>query len=189
MNILKISLVVLLLVTSATAIALSFKQPATVPAEVFHVDISKKAPKKYLDFRYSDFSKEDKVQLDCLAANMYHEAKNQGYFGMKAVGLVTMNRVEHKKFPSTVCDVIYQKRGKVCQFSWYCSKVKLKKSSKEYKVAREIAVLLYAQRYRVIDFTKGALFFHADYVSPYWSKILPRTTQIGNHIFYTKASR
>ena len=32
------------------------------------------------------------------------------------------------------------------------------------------------------DVTKGATYFHADYVSPNWG--LPKTTKIGTHIFY-----
>jgi spore germination cell wall hydrolase CwlJ-like protein len=184
MSILKISLVPLLLIV-ITLIATALLRPSIHTPEVFPVDLTDVTPDRYLEYNYQNFANQDKVQIDCLAANMYHEAKNQGYYGMKAVGLVTMNRVSHTKFPNEVCNVVHQKKGKVCQFSWYCSKVKLNKSSKEYKIARDIAVRLYAQRALVLDFTEGALFFHADYVSPYWSKILPKTTQIGRHIFYT----
>jgi len=67
-------------------------------------------------------------QLQCLALNIYHEARSESPLGQEAVGLVTMNRVQDKRYPDTVCDVVYQahvdskgrpKRNK-CQFSWYC---------------------------------------------------------------------
>jgi spore germination cell wall hydrolase CwlJ-like protein len=37
---------------------------------------------------------------------------------------------------------------------------------------------------QVIDITDGALFYHADYVTPSWAKIKQKTTEIGDHIFY-----
>jgi spore germination cell wall hydrolase CwlJ-like protein len=36
------------------------------------------------------------------------------------------------------------------------------------------------------DITKGATYYHADYVNPHWG--LPKTTQIGRHIFYKRQS-
>ena len=76
----------------------------------------------------------------CLAMNVYHEAKNQPFEGQVAVAQVVLNRVEDKRFPNTICEVVEQ--GPVyeswktrnddtldpiywpvknrCQFSWYC---------------------------------------------------------------------
>lgn len=34
------------------------------------------------------------------------------------------------------------------------------------------------------NYTKGADHYHADYVNPYWSKKLQKTSTIGRHIFY-----
>ena len=34
------------------------------------------------------------------------------------------------------------------------------------------------------NYTKGADHYHADYVNPYWSKKLQKTSIIGRHIFY-----
>ena len=39
--------------------------------------------------------------MDCLAYNIYFEAKGEGIDGMIAVGHVTKNRVESKLFPDT----------------------------------------------------------------------------------------
>lgn len=156
---------------------------------VYPIDLSdpSRKPLRSLEQRYYQLSQSDKKQVDCLATNMYHEAKNQGYYGMKAVGLVTMNRANHSRFPSSLCGVVYQKKDNVCQFSWYCSRKKLtlNKDSREYKIAQDLAVRLYTERHEVVDVTVGALFFHADYVNPRWNRSMVRTTQIGNHIFYT----
>ena len=44
----------------------------------------------------------------CLALNMYHEARSQGTAGLFAVSAVVLNRVNDKRFPNSVCEVIYQ---------------------------------------------------------------------------------
>ena len=131
------------------------------------------------------FSQNQKKQLDCLAKNMYHEAKGEGGFGWLAVGMVTMNRVESKRYPNTICKVVYQNNGKVWQFSWAGTKKKLTKPKKElYNEIYQLAILIYLHHSKMHDVTDNALFFHADYVSPYWSKKMKKTTKIGRHIFY-----
>ena len=44
----------------------------------------------------------------CLAMNVYHEAKNQPFEGQVAVAQVVLNRVEDKRFPNTICEVVEQ---------------------------------------------------------------------------------
>jgi spore germination cell wall hydrolase CwlJ-like protein len=41
---------------------------------------------------------------------------------------------------------------------------------------------MYANYEKMHDLTKGALFYHADYVNPRWK--LEKTAVIGRHIFY-----
>ena len=47
-------------------------------------------------------------EATCLAKNMYYEARNQGLAGQLAVSLVVMNRVKDKRYPDTICEVVYQ---------------------------------------------------------------------------------
>ena len=131
------------------------------------------------------FNKKQKKELECLTKNMYHESKGEGELGWLAVGMVTMNRVESKYYPNKVCDVVYQNNGKVYQFSWAATKKKLTKPKKElYNEIYQLAVLVYLYHEKMQDVTKDALFFHADYVNPYWSKKMNKTVKIGRHIFY-----
>ena len=44
----------------------------------------------------------------CLALNMYHEARGQGIAGELAVSAVVLNRVNDKRFPNTICEVVKQ---------------------------------------------------------------------------------
>ena len=71
---------------------------------------------------------------ECLAMNMYHEARNQGTAGVLAVTAVVLNRVHDDRFPDTICEVVEQGPTRSswkdptirypiknrCQFSWYC---------------------------------------------------------------------
>jgi spore germination cell wall hydrolase CwlJ-like protein len=142
--------------------------------------------------------------IECMAMNIYHEARNEIEAGRRAVGFVTMNRVKSDLFPNTVCEVVYQARlsrwhlensGKnvplknQCQFSWYCDG----KSDKiyepaKYEDARELAYQIIMGYNTMVDITDGALWYHADYVNPYWAKDYHRIGKIDTHIFYRERS-
>jgi len=47
-----------------------------------------------------------------------------------------------------------------------------------------LAVDVYANHDKMNDPSKGALFYHADYVRPVWRKNLDKVAVIGKHIFY-----
>lgn len=117
--------------------------------------------------------------MKCLALNVYYEARGEPISGQIAVAQVTMNRVAHKNWPNNVCDVVYQKK----QFSWtISSKNKSPKNKKLYKEIYEIAEEVYYLR--TADEVDGAVFFHADFVKPSWSKKMIKVGKIGGHIFY-----
>jgi len=46
--------------------------------------------------------------IDCMAKNIYFEAKSQPLVGQLAVGLVVLNRVKSKNWPNDICKVIYE---------------------------------------------------------------------------------
>tara|TARA_X000001388_G_scaffold62611_1_gene48400 strand:- start:548 stop:976 length:429 start_codon:yes stop_codon:yes gene_type:complete len=132
--------------------------------------------------------------LMCMALNMYHEAKNQSMLGQLAVGQVVMNRVEDKRFPDNVCDVVteavtYKGTDKPvlhkCQFSWYCDGQKDEPDfdSKEWWDAKEYASIVLSGTI-ILDVTEGATHYHATYVRPAWAKTKTKTTRIDRHIFY-----
>lgn len=125
-------------------------------------------------------SRHDKQQIQCLAENAYFEAGNQSHKGKIAVTNVVMNRVADKRFPKTPCGVVYQKSRGVCQFSWVCEGKKRIRDMTMFAASRKAAEDVYLRN--VGDVTKGAKFYHANYVNPGWN--LRRVTQIGAHIFY-----
>jgi N-acetylmuramoyl-L-alanine amidase len=148
---------------------------------------------KILEVEYSQLTTDAKRQVDCLAENIYHEAKSEPASGQIAVALVTLNRVNDERFPKDICGVVKQKtknyaNGKtVCQFSWYCMPVRLNKNSEYYQEALKHALHVYANHELIDDFTRGSLFYHADYVNPGWK--LLRTVVIGRHIFYKEGRK
>lgn len=146
---------------------------------------------KFITIHYNDLTKDAKLQVTCLADNIYHEAGIEPEVGKYAVAHVTMNRLKDERFPDTICGVVKERkrvssignRTVVCQFSWYCLPVRHARDSETYKEAMRIALFVYANYEHLKDVTHGALFYHADYVQPNW-KNLVKVTTIGRHIFY-----
>jgi N-acetylmuramoyl-L-alanine amidase len=135
---------------------------------------------------YQNLTASEKKEVDCLADNIWYEARSEPKDGQVAVGLVTLNRVKSKVFNSSVCGVVHQKTKTTCQFTWLCEgkKTITAKQRELYEDVRDIALYVYFNHAVIEDLTGGAIYYHADYVSPGWKK-LKKTTKIGRHIFYT----
>jgi N-acetylmuramoyl-L-alanine amidase len=123
----------------------------------------------------------------------------QGTAGWLAVTAVVLNRVNDRRFPNTICEVVTQgptrpswKDPSVripikhrCQFSWFCDgKSDNPKHEKSYNQMLDFAELLLSGAVDFIDITDGAQFYHADYVRPSWARTKKRTIEIEDHIFY-----
>ena len=137
---------------------------------------------------YNSLNEETQRQVTCLAENIYFEAAHEPLEGKKAVAFVTINRVLTGNYAPTICDVVYQKKGNVCQFSWYCdnkftSRRLTIKETNLYNEIRDLALHVVLNYEKLSDVTYGATFYHADYVKPNWKK-LDKVDQIGRHIFY-----
>ena len=142
-------------------------------------------------------------EVKCLAQNIYFEARDQKTKGQIAVALVTLNRVNSKRFPNSVCKVVYQanryKNGKLkkykCQFSWYCDGLSDRPRDRlAWKISLLIAraMLLkpgahikhYGEEWQMEDFLHGATHYHRKDVNPYWNKRMIKAMIIGDHIFW-----
>ena len=133
----------------------------------------------------------DEKELDCLAKNIYHEARGEDETGRKAVAQVVLNRVASKRYPNTVCEVVYQvtkhykTKRKTPQFSWtldgrsdainekdvYVGIVELAKGILQHGVETNVA---------------KSLLYHTTAVNPAWSKSkkIRIEATVGVHIFY-----
>lgn len=139
--------------------------------------------------KYADPNIDPEQQFECLAKNIYFEARDQSDHGQLAVAMVTLNRLVSDKYPNTICDVVYENRYRwtlhKCQFSWYCDG----KSDRPREVgawhhARDMADAA-LQRYAAgYDHTKGSTHYHSRKVDPHWAPHYNYVATIGDHLFY-----
>lgn len=134
----------------------------------------------------------------CLQQNIFFEARNQSTLGQVAVAWVTINRMESSKYPNTICEVVKQGRKNAdgsmvrhkCQFSWYCdgksdkipNNVIAKRAWEDAGIVAE--VVLYDWAKGKLSPVENSIMYHADYVTPKWSKSYNRVVKIDDHIFY-----
>jgi N-acetylmuramoyl-L-alanine amidase len=116
--------------------------------------------------------------LDCLARNIYHEARGETLVGQYAVAEVTMNRKASLGYPKTVCQVVHQKDA----FSWTGMKGLEEPAGVAWQRAVKVAQDVYYGR-RLSEM-HGATHYHATYVQPDWSGERERIGRIGRHVFY-----
>ena len=132
-----------------------------------------------------------KSAQDCLAINIYHEARGESKMGQEAVASVTMNRAEQDR--SKVCREVFRYK----QFSWtndLVSKVKkgvwkldqslIPRERAAWAKAQKIAAAALTGKMR--DRTRGATHYHTTDIAPYWKWSLTPTKLIGKHQFYSK---
>ena len=131
-------------------------------------------------------------QVQCMALNVYYEARGSNLADQAAVADVVLNRVNDSRYPDTVCGVVKQgmkdangnMRRNKCQFSWYCDgKHDRPQDGDRWAEAQSIAWnMVEDNKFRGI--TEGATHYHATYVEPQWASTLQLVGRIGAHIFY-----
>lgn len=127
-----------------------------------------------------------RAQWQCLAEALYFEARSESLEGQRAVAEVILNRVDSRKFPNTVCEVITQgaHRRNACQFSYNCDgRPERITEPRAFERAKKIALDMVGDRERTL--TDGATHYHTSAVNPRWARKLTRTAKIGTHIFYS----
>ncbi len=138
------------------------------------------------------------VEMTCLSAAVYHEARGEPLSGQRAVAMVIVNRVRSPSFPHTICGVVFQNahRPYRCQFSFTCTGIALlPKEKRPWRLAQEIAVSMQnctpdcrveaGSEDRSLHAVSAATHYHASYVRPGWARRLHRLGRIGRHIFFT----
>lgn len=122
---------------------------------------------------------------ECLTEALYFEARGERADGLFAVAEVILNRVDSNRYPDTVCGVINQGTGRkhACQFSYTCDGLPERVHEPQaWERVGKVARAMLTGAPRVL--TDGALFYHANTVSPSWSLTKNLTSTIGDHPFY-----
>lgn len=146
----------------------------------------------------------DATELECLATNIYFEARDQDVIGQQAVAHVALNRVKSLNFPDTICGVVKQgqtykdrpdlPRKDRCQFSWYCDG---KSDNIQFQGRNGKTVDIKYEAYwtatvealeaivdRSEDPTNGATYYFAhDLVTPSWAEVFVVSATIEDHTF------
>lgn len=133
----------------------------------------------------------------CMALNIYHESRSENLAGKFAVADVVMNRVYDRRYPDSICGVVYQAELKPhwknpnnmvpvrnrCQFSWYCDgKSDVPVDSNTWLLSLHIARDVLQSKYG--DITEGSTHYHSTSVHPYWADSLTKVVTVDQHIFY-----
>jgi len=123
------------------------------------------------------------ADFNCLVEAIYFEAGAEDPIGQRAVAQVILHRVKSERFPDSVCAVVHDSNKRGCQFSYWCDgKSDATSDDERWAKSKQAATEVLTGAYP--DVTKGALFYHARFVRPRWSKKMTRTATIGGHIFY-----
>lgn len=132
------------------------------------------------------------AERNCLAQAIYHEARGESAVGQLAVANVIVNRARSKRFPSTLCGVIYQNADKGfhrCQFTFACDgRNDAPGERRAWARSAALAQDVYAEFAlgEAVGAVPGsALYYHTTNVRPNWANVYNAVAQIGSHVFYS----
>ena len=126
--------------------------------------------------------------LQCLAENIYFEARGEPLAGQYAVAEVTLNRTHARNFPHTICQVVHESRWDpnrrrfVADFSWTERGALFPEDGAAWRQAVTVAEGAYQELHAPV--VPGALYYHATNVQPGWAKTRKVIGTVGNHVFY-----
>ncbi|MFN3863597.1 MAG: cell wall hydrolase [Erythrobacter sp.] len=119
-------------------------------------------------------------ELRCLAGAVYFEARGEALAGQLAVAQVIINRTHDGRFARSYCGVVSQPG----QFSFMRAGQMPAIPTGSPAWARAVAIAQIAHKGLWPSEAGDAVFFHATYVRPGWSRTKARLAQIDTHIFY-----
>ena len=135
-----------------------------------------------------ELSKQEQL---CLTQAIYHEARGESEKGQMAVANVIVNRAMSRKYPDTICGVVFQNAelGRYkCQFTFACDgRSDFGTEKPAWNRATQMAQVAYR------EFQRGerpgvlpdsTLFYHTTAVNPSWSNTFRPVATIGSHVFY-----
>lgn len=119
-------------------------------------------------------------QMRCLAGAVYFESRGEPLDGQLAVAQVVINRAEDRRWPASYCGVVYQRS----QFSFVRGgrMPSINTSSAAWDRAKAVATIAHEGLWE--SQAADAVYFHASYVRPAWSRRKVRLAQIDTHVFY-----
>lgn len=130
-------------------------------------------------------------ELICMVEAIHFEAGDQGRKGKQAVANVIDNRVDDRRFPKTVCNVVRQRGA----FSYHQTKrpsqINIKHEATNASLRESVKIAKLALENRLPDITGGA----THYLNPkiatggQWRHAYIKTRSIHAHDFYKPRSK
>lgn len=181
--------IILLILLISLSLQISSDKPIQLPEQRYTVDLGYpigegdkapvEAPRKVDDSTSWD-------EHTCLSRAIYFESKGESDRGKILVAMVTINRVnsDKKYFPNTICQVVKQKVGKRCTYSWFCDgRSDIPKDLTQYRKSETIATNAMNGKYRGI--TKALYFKRCSVISRFFDK-LKYLGREGGHCFFNE---
>lgn len=175
--------------TRTENLALDAITSATTPLALSQDELALYAQKTFVPtVKKVKLSNEEKL---CLTQAIYHEARGESEAGQWAVANVIINRALSKKYPSTLCGVVFQNadQGRYrCQFTFACDgRSDYGTEKRAWNRAAKLAETAFAEfqhgdRPGVVP--SNTMFYHTTAVSPSWSGKFKEVAAIGSHVFY-----
>lgn len=125
--------------------------------------------------------------LECLAWNVYFEARGGTRPEQIAVAYVPINRVSHTAFSGDICTNVFQYGWaggrRQYQFSWagIVRGPRWRREDDTWERMQRIALAVY--RSEVADTANGATYFHHHNLAPSWAPN-HRKIRLGSHVFW-----
>jgi spore germination cell wall hydrolase CwlJ-like protein len=145
-------------------------------------EVNKESPAQRLHLDAKARAKGEK----CLAEAVYFEARGEAVRGQIAVAQVVMNRVFSGFYPTTICGVVYQNKGRhlACQFTFACDNVRdVINEPDMWERAKRISKATLDGKLWLPEVGKST-HYHAYWVHPSWVHEMRKMYRFGVHTFY-----
>lgn len=110
----------------------------------------------------TEMSEIDQRNIQCLAINIYYEARGTKESKQAYVAWIVMNRIKSNKYGRTACDVVFevkkQNGREIAQFKWTKKRPEQKFEKTGWDLAQKIARAVYLGM--VADVSHGAIDFY-----------------------------
>ena len=121
--------------------------------------------------------------IECLAKNVYHEARGEDILGKAMVVKVVLNRMAISNYTKDPCDIVYQPS----QFSWTKDNSKELTNDELYEYKDFVKTVLDNEVMIPDTFSNVTHYYNDSKIhKPKWAFKLHRVGKIGNHVFFAE---
>ena len=138
----------------------------------------------------ADLDESQRHDVECIAWNLYFEARGGSLTEQVAIAYVPINRIGRRDFGNNICANVFQygiHNGVAKhQFSWAGIRLppNWRREDDAWIKMQSIAVNVY--RHNLADPSRGAVFFHSVHIENSWAQ-KSRKIVLGHHLFWSQS--